>query len=62
MSVNKEYHGHQQLQPSNGEPGGNSGCENTGCWPQTAEEYIKGMISVSSDSFFFPFVEKQSIR
>ena len=27
-------------------------------WPQIAEVYIKGMISVSPDSCIFPYIEK----
>ena len=30
----------------------------TGYWPQIAEVYIKGMISVSPDSCIFPYMEK----
>ena len=41
-----------------GEPWGNSECENTGYWLQIAEVPIKGMISLSPDSFIFPCTEK----
>ena len=37
-----------------GGPWGNSGCENTGYWPQIAEIHIKGMISMSPDPCIFP--------
>ena len=37
---------------------GNSGSENTGNWPHTAEVPIRGMISVSLDSCIFSYLEK----
>ena len=40
---------------------GNSGCENTGGRPQIAEVHIKGMISVSPDSYIFPYMGKSWI-
>ena len=49
---------HQTAVTPKGEPGGNSGCENTGYWPQIAEVHIKGMISVSLDLCLFLYKEK----
>ena len=49
---------HQTAATPYGEPRGNSGCENSGCWPQTAEVPIKGMISGGPDSCIFPYIEK----
>ena len=40
------------------EPRGDSGQQSTGGWPQRAEVYIKGGISVSPDPGFNPWVEK----
>ena len=48
---------HQTAVTAYGEPGGNSGCENTGPWPRRAEVHVKGMISVSPDSCIFPDTE-----
>ena len=44
-----------------GEPRGNSGCENTGYWPQITEVHIKGMISVNPNSCIFPYIGKSWI-
>ena len=41
-----------------GAPWGNSGWENTGCWPQIAKSHIKGVRSLSPDSCTFPYKEK----
>ena len=39
-------------------PWGNSGCEITGYWPQTAKVHIKRMISMNPESCIFPNIEK----
>ena len=61
ISVNKGHHSPQRLQPPVGgelvsTEETNSGCENTGCWPQRAEVRIKGMMSVSPDCSIFRYV------
>ena len=39
-----------------GAPWGDSGWENTGYWSQIAAVHIKGMISVSPDSYVSPYI------
>ena len=50
-----EWGAHQGLWAS--EPWGNSGCENTGHWPQIGEVHIKEMVSVSPNSFTCPYIK-----
>ena len=49
---------HHTAATPEGSPWGNTGCENTGYWPQRAEVPIKGMISMSPDLCIFPYIEK----
>ena len=49
---------HQTTATPYNEPWGNSGWENTGYWPQVADVYIKGKISVSPDSCIYSHTEK----
>ena len=49
---------HQTAATPYHEPWGNSGCGNTGHWPQRAEGHIKRMISVSPDFCIFPYTER----
>ena len=53
-----ELSSHQTAATPSGEPWGNSGCKNTGHWPQIAEVHIKGMISVNPNSCSFLYIEK----
>ena len=64
MSSKGTQKGEEYLQPSShqaavtpySEPQQSSGYEKH--WPQIDEVYMKGMISLSSDSCIFPYVEK----
>ena len=60
-SGRKEYlpsSSHQTAATPYREPWGNSGCEYTGYWPQTAKVHIKRMISVSLHFCIFPYTER----
>ena len=51
----------QPAATADGEPRGNSGCANTGFWPQTAELLIKGVTSVSPHLCVFPYRGERSV-
>ena len=40
---------------ANSAPWGDSGWKRTGYWPQIAKTHIKGMMSMTPDSYIFPF-------